>query len=75
MLLLKNNRQKDRQNARFHPKVQEALSDMVRSMNCYYSNLIEGHNTHPIDTLILMIIRSFLFYWSTNVASNSSSNH
>jgi len=18
-------------------------------MNCYYSNLIEGHNTHPID--------------------------
>jgi Fic family protein len=21
----------------------------VRSMNCYYSNLIEGHNTHPID--------------------------
>lgn len=27
----------------------EALSDLVRSMNCYYSNLIEGHNTHPID--------------------------
>ena len=27
----------------------EALSDVVRSMNCYYSNLIEGHNTHPID--------------------------
>jgi Fic family protein len=26
-----------------------ALSDLVRSMNCYYSNLIEGHNTHPID--------------------------
>ncbi len=25
------------------------LSDLVRSMNCYYSNLIEGHNTHPID--------------------------
>jgi len=21
----------------------------VRSMNCYYSNLIEGHDTHPID--------------------------
>lgn len=27
----------------------EALSDVVRSMNCYYSNLIEGHNTHPIE--------------------------
>lgn len=27
----------------------EALSDVVRSMNCYYSNLIEGHNTHPVD--------------------------
>ena len=26
-----------------------ALSHLVRSMNCYYSNLIEGHNTHPID--------------------------
>ncbi len=26
-----------------------SLADLVRSMNCYYSNLIEGHNTHPID--------------------------
>lgn len=26
-----------------------ALGGLVRSMNCYYSNLIEGHNTHPID--------------------------
>jgi len=26
-----------------------ALSDLVKSMNCYYRNLIEGHNTHPID--------------------------
>lgn len=25
-----------------------ALSDLVRNMNCYYSNLIEGHDTHPI---------------------------
>lgn len=25
------------------------LSSLVREMNCYYSNLIEGHNTHPID--------------------------
>jgi Fic family protein len=26
-----------------------ALAELVRSMNCYYSNLIEGHDTHPID--------------------------
>jgi Fic family protein len=26
-----------------------AVSDLVRSMNCYYSNLIEGHQTHPVD--------------------------
>jgi Fic family protein len=26
-----------------------ALADLVRSMNCYYSNLIEGHNTHPVE--------------------------
>jgi Fic family protein len=29
--------------------IAKTLSDLVRSMNCYYSNLIEGHNTHPID--------------------------
>ena len=26
-----------------------SLANLVRSMNCYYSNLIEGHYTHPID--------------------------
>ena len=26
-----------------------ALADLVRAMNCYYSNLIEGRNTHPVD--------------------------
>jgi Fic family protein len=26
-----------------------ALADLVRAMNCYYSNLIEGHATHPVD--------------------------
>ncbi len=31
------------------PGVASALADLVRSMNCYYSNLIEGHATHPID--------------------------
>lgn len=27
----------------------EPLAEYVRSMNCYYSNLIEGHDTHPVD--------------------------
>jgi Fic family protein len=31
------------------PAVRSALADLVRAMNCYYSNLIEGHDTHPID--------------------------
>ena len=26
-----------------------SLATLVRAMNCYYSNLIEGHDTHPID--------------------------
>jgi Fic family protein len=29
--------------------VLEPLSHLVRAMNCYYSNLIEGHDTHPVD--------------------------
>lgn len=29
--------------------LQSSLATIVRSMNCYYSNLIEGHNTHPIE--------------------------
>ncbi len=29
--------------------IAEPLADLVRAMNCYYSNLIEGHDTHPID--------------------------
>src|SRR5580704_5340719 len=31
------------------PLLLTSLSDMVRAMNCYYSNLIEGHDTHPVD--------------------------
>src|SRR5712664_1173526 len=26
-----------------------SLAGLVRAMNCYYSNLIEGHATHPVD--------------------------
>jgi Fic family protein len=29
--------------------IHDALADLVRTMNCYYSNLIEGHDTHPVD--------------------------
>lgn len=31
------------------PAVLQGVGDLVRSMNCYYSNLIEGHDTHPRD--------------------------
>ena len=30
-----------------HPESAGELADLVRIMNCYYSNLIEGHNTRP----------------------------
>lgn len=30
-------------------KIVPGLASLVRGMNCYYSNLIEGHDTHPID--------------------------
>jgi Fic family protein len=32
-----------------HPKTAESLASLVRIMNCYYSNLIEGHDTLPLD--------------------------
>lgn len=34
---------------RLAPQVRGAVGELVRSMNCYYSNLIEGHDTHPHD--------------------------
>jgi Fic family protein len=30
-------------------KIVPILASLVRGMNCYYSNLIEGHDTHPVD--------------------------
>jgi len=30
-------------------EIAQSLARLVRSMNCYYSNLIEGHDTHPVD--------------------------
>ena len=37
----------ERLGARLHPRTASSLADLVRVMNCYYSNLIEGHNTMP----------------------------
>ena len=31
------------------PGIVSTLAGLVRAMNCYYSNLIEGHDTHPLD--------------------------
>ncbi|MGK7876702.1 MAG: Fic family protein [Xenococcaceae cyanobacterium] len=36
-------------NATVNPSVATSIGELVRSMNCYYSNLIEGHTTHPRD--------------------------
>lgn len=35
--------------ARLHPATAASLADLVRLMNCCYSNLIEGHRTAPRD--------------------------
>lgn len=32
-----------------HPITQRSVVDLLRQMNSYYSNLIEGHNTHPLN--------------------------
>jgi Fic family protein len=34
---------------RLHVTLAAGVGDLVRSMNCYYSNLIEGHQTLPVD--------------------------
>src|ERR1019366_4094264 len=34
---------------RLAPRVRIAVGELMRTMNCYYSNLIEGHDTHPHD--------------------------
>jgi Fic family protein len=35
--------------AAVHPVTLRGVMELVRKMNSYYSNLIEGHNTHPVD--------------------------
>ncbi|MEQ8623343.1 MAG: Fic family protein [Vicingaceae bacterium] len=34
---------------KLHPITRDAVADFLRPMNSYYSNLIEGHDTHPIE--------------------------
>ena len=34
---------------KLHPKTAQSVANLVRVMNCHYSNLIEGHNTKLID--------------------------
>lgn len=39
----------ERLGGRLHPHTAASLAELVRIMNCYYSNLIEGHHTKPRD--------------------------
>jgi Fic family protein len=48
-LALELSTQSGRLHQGLHPVVQRSLGTLVRSMNCYYSNLIEGHRTTPRD--------------------------
>lgn len=32
-----------------HPATLDAVRELLRTINCYYSNLIEGHDTHPVQ--------------------------
>lgn len=38
-----------RLDASLAPQTAKSLSDLVAGMNCYYSNLIEGHHTLPLE--------------------------
>ena len=40
--------------SRQHPVTLRSLQDLLRIINSYYSNLIEGHNTHPYDIVRAM---------------------
>src|SRR5665647_316706 len=32
-----------------HPETLKAVANLLRTVNCYYSNLIEDHDTRPVD--------------------------
>jgi Fic family protein len=40
--------------AGLHPRTASNLADLVRLMNTYYSNLIEGHNTRPSEIALAL---------------------
>jgi len=40
--------------SRQHPVTLHSLHELLRVINSYYSNLIEGHNTHPYDIVRAM---------------------
>src|SRR4051794_10477839 len=48
-LIAELSRATERLGHRLHPRTAASLAELVRVMNCYYSNLIEGHNTRPRD--------------------------
>jgi hypothetical protein len=48
----------ERPDRRLHPVLRAGVGDLVRSMNCCYSNLIEGHNTLPARLILAMIRHS-----------------
>src|SRR3954453_18167649 len=48
-LIAELSRAAERLGSRLHPTTAASLAELVRVMNCYYSNLIEGHNTRPLD--------------------------
>ncbi|HID00035.1 MAG TPA: Fic family protein, partial [Piscirickettsiaceae bacterium] len=48
-LVLTLQKESERLKSRLPTSLADALPRLIRSMNCYYSNLIEGHNTHPVD--------------------------
>jgi Fic family protein len=52
--------------AALKPEVRREIGRLVRSMNCYYSNFLEGHQTHPRD-----IERALASDYSTDPAKRS----
>ena len=52
--------------SRQHPVTLNSLHELLRIINSYYSNLIEGHNTHPYD-----IVRAMQRQYDTEPAKHN----
>jgi Fic family protein len=59
-------RSAERLGTALHPVTRKSVAGLVRSMNSYYSNLIEGHRTTPRD-----IDAALTKHFSANVAQRS----